>query len=1166
MWSGILAAVVFAGGAGVAGPGSGPVRDTRIGDTAGDFFGFAAKSAGDVDGDGYGDLIVGAPMDRQEQGLAYVFYGAPEGSFALAPQVFAGEAPGDAFGWPVGSAGDIDGDGYDDIAVGAMVHSGSTTNAGRVYVFYGSATGIVPRSVEVRDGEGVLDGFGVAAIGAGDVNGDGYGDLLVGADAHDGRFEGSGKIYIYAGSATGLSARPIAVRDGYGGRFGEVGFGAGDINGDGFDDIVVGARAAAENGRTYVYYGAVTGLTGARVDVRTGAAANDNFGAAAAAAGDVDGDGYGDVVVGAPTHDGGGTDAGRVYLYFGSATGLARGRSLHVDGEFAGEVFGTAVGGAGDLNQDGYDDLLVGAPGYARHGERTGRVSLFLGSATGPVRPPAHVFDGAFAGDSWGSFVDRAGDVDGDGVGDVVVASPTSVPDGPAEPPVGRVEVWRRLFATFDRVDARQFRLDSTTPIAANAAVPNTHALHIGFAATTPPEWIEVELKPASQPFNGRGLVTAPTVVTAGAVDALTLARIEIPRPGSYRWRIRAINFGRDGAPWHRLQRHPWQSADIRLSTPPIVVARAQAGVTEGSTRAPVDFVVEVQTAATAPVDLWIDCDRDGVGGSAGDVTAGDRGSGVYRLTCPALDVRERNGPGWFGVTVGADRNGKTVATSIAYVEATNVAPQITALYTPQHLVEGARQFQIRVDAVDPGDHLAYDYDCAGDGVFELRDAGPTPTCRIRRNQGRVSPRVRVRDDVDATIASAEIEVRNVAPQIESITITGNPTEGDGGYFVNISANDANDTLRYRVDCDGDGVVDIRGLNDRVECRYSGLEQTVRNVFTEVADDRVSVSASATVTIANRAPRFVTQPVVAGASFLQGTPLRCSRWAVFDPVDPVTTAIRWLVNDTQVGTTSTTLAGGLDAGDRVRCRVRAFDDDGGVTAATSAEIQVIAGPKPPPPPPPSTSPVVRLAKMAAGTTGASVRRGAEGVVALRFAAATTTPKSDLREVTLAWTSTGDPVAAQPARLRIVADFDNSGDESPNDLELGAATVPATATAQTIKLEQSATMGAAPFFVVVDFAARTADAAPGAPLPWTLVLPGIVGLVGTGIGRRRGALLLLIASLSAGATLGGCAGRDDAASLELSLVAATITDEAGAPLAVDGLPIAADPLTIERGRR
>ncbi len=388
---------------------------TQDGEGVGDWFGYCVATAGDVNGDGYGDVIVGA-YGYDDGGLinigrAYVYHGAASGVGTTAAWTKDGEAASNNFGYSVAAAGDVNGDGYSDVIVGAY---GCNSNTGRAYAYNGAASGIAATDPWTKDGEGTSNYFGFSVATAGDVNGDGYNDVIVGAFGY-GSY--AGRAYVYHGGSSGLATTASWTKDGEAaGRFGYSVATAGDVNGDGYSDVIVGSYGYdSYRGRTYVYHGSASGLAATAAWTKDGDAENSYFGYCVAAAGDVNGDGYGDVAVGAYN-----SDTGRAYAFHGSASGLVTTASWTKDTEGTGIFFGRTLAAAGDVNRDGYSDVIVGAPAYGAH---KGRAYAYHGGASGLAATAAWTRDGEKDHGLFGLSVATAGDVNGDGYSDCIVGA-----------------------------------------------------------------------------------------------------------------------------------------------------------------------------------------------------------------------------------------------------------------------------------------------------------------------------------------------------------------------------------------------------------------------------------------------------------------------------------------------------------------------------------------------------------------------------------------------------------------------------------------------------------------------------------------------------------------------------------------------------------------------
>jgi hypothetical protein len=387
---------------------------TASGESTHNRFGYAVGTAGDVDGNGYDDVIVGGDQYKEFTGRAYLYAGGPSGLSASPVFIASGEDVNNHFGYAVATAGDVNGDGYDDVIVGAYHHANFR---GRAYVYTGGRDGLAEPPRFVLAGEGPEDYFGRSVATAGDTNGDGYDDVIVGAQAYDGS---TGRVYLYTGGPGGLSTSPDLVVSGEGpsSSFGQSVGTAGDMDGDGYADVIVGAHGYDHGtGRIYVYVGHGSGLKADPISVATGQGRGDRFGFAVGTAGDVNGDGYSDVIIGAYGADEG---TGQVYVYLGGPSGLGARPAFTATGEVAGDWFGRSVAAAGDVDGDGYDDVIVGAP---NHDGNTGRVYLYAGGAGGLGAALSLILDGEEPNSWYGHAVGAAGDVDGDGHPEVIVGA-----------------------------------------------------------------------------------------------------------------------------------------------------------------------------------------------------------------------------------------------------------------------------------------------------------------------------------------------------------------------------------------------------------------------------------------------------------------------------------------------------------------------------------------------------------------------------------------------------------------------------------------------------------------------------------------------------------------------------------------------------------------------
>ncbi len=350
-----------------------------------------------------------------------------------------GEGAQEYAGAAVSSAGDMNGDGNADLLIGAYRNSDNGQYAGAAYVVYGAPSGEVDLAnapIEVY-GESAYSKLGYAVSAAGDVNYDGYADLLLGANEDSGSYSTAGAAYLMlgpisgsTGAATGTKLSGVAASN----EAGTSVVGGGDVNNDNYSDVIVGAHGNSNNrGQVYLWYGPIS--NSASLDagdvVISGVTANDHVGYDMALAGDTNGDGYSDFIVGAYGDDDGGSGAGAAYLFQGplsSGSILVSTADVKYVGEAAGDHAGWSVAGVNDVNGDGNEDVVVGSYGYDDSGNSSAGAAYLMNSNGQSGSVDLSVADARFIGEGnnhrAGYTVAGMGDMEGDGWADILVASP----------------------------------------------------------------------------------------------------------------------------------------------------------------------------------------------------------------------------------------------------------------------------------------------------------------------------------------------------------------------------------------------------------------------------------------------------------------------------------------------------------------------------------------------------------------------------------------------------------------------------------------------------------------------------------------------------------------------------------------------------------------------
>ncbi|SFM90929.1 Por secretion system C-terminal sorting domain-containing protein [Chitinophaga sp. YR627] len=389
------------------------------GNQVGAILGMEVARGGKLNNDNYDDILLGAPGYQHANGgngAVFVYYGSIRGIVPFTYTLLTPNTPGGQYGVALGTGGDLNGDGYDDVVLNA---DDSTHQQGGIAVYYGSSSGVTT-TPEIVYGDPSYGTLGISIAISKDVTGDAFDDIIIGSGSASHGQANEGTITIIPGSDWGVSFTPWIVIEGNqaGLRLGSRIVAAGDINNDGYNDIAVTATH-----QVLTFMGGPDGMATTPTNtLNINLSVEDAL--AIAGGGDINGDGYTDIILGIPYYSNDQSGEGATYIYHGGSTGIGATPATILEGNQEGAGYGFDIEFAGDINNDGYADIIVGSPNQENGSqEREGMAFVYYGRATGINPVPASTIQSNQSGAILGYSVSSAGDVNNDGNSDVLIGA-----------------------------------------------------------------------------------------------------------------------------------------------------------------------------------------------------------------------------------------------------------------------------------------------------------------------------------------------------------------------------------------------------------------------------------------------------------------------------------------------------------------------------------------------------------------------------------------------------------------------------------------------------------------------------------------------------------------------------------------------------------------------